>query len=105
MKALALLVLWPALLLGQPAWTDFGLGLSDSAGIVSASKSNGDPYLDKYLGNAARLRAEGNLAAARAAVEKALERDDRHLDALQALAERVQQVQLAHLVLQLLTGL
>jgi len=90
LKALALLVLWPALLLGQPAWTDFGLGLSDSAGIVSASKSNGDPYLDKYLGNAARLRAEGNLAAARAAVEKALERDDRHLDALQALAELAQ---------------
>lgn len=51
---------------------------------------SGDPYLDKYLGNAARLRAEGDLGAARAAIEKALERDDRHLDALQALAELAQ---------------
>jgi len=70
LKLLALLILWPALVLATP----------DLA-------SNGDPYLDKYLGNAARLRAEGNVAAAREAIEKALERDDRHLEALQALAE------------------
>ncbi len=46
-----------------------------------------NPFIEKYLSQAARLQAEGKYLAARAAVERALERDHRHLGALSALAE------------------
>ncbi len=106
MKALALLVLWPPLLLGHStrfapeAPATEGVAISTGAEVEAPAAlsspaatssrplaGNGDPYLDKYLGNAARLREEGDVAGARAAIEKALERDDRHLEALRALAE------------------
>jgi len=45
----------------------------------------GDPFIEKYLGTAARLVEEGDLPGARAAVERALERDDKHLGALREL--------------------
>jgi tetratricopeptide (TPR) repeat protein len=62
------------------------LALAPLVGPIGGA-SAGDPFLDKYLGTAERLRSEGDLIGARAAVEKALERDDQHLGALKALAE------------------
>ncbi|HBF23281.1 MAG TPA: hypothetical protein DDW23_05625 [Planctomycetes bacterium] len=47
----------------------------------------GNRFIDKYLGDAVRLKAEGNVAAACVAVDKALERDDRHYQALDLRAE------------------
>lgn len=51
------------------------------------SNAQGDPFMEKYLSTAERLRDEGDAVGARAAVERALERDDRHLGALETLAE------------------
>lgn len=52
-----------------------------------AATQGGDPFIEKYLSNAERLLADGDAAGARAAVERALERDDQHLGALRTLAE------------------
>ncbi len=46
-----------------------------------------NPFIDKYLATARRHLSQGELAAARADVEKALERDDQHLGALRLEAE------------------
>ena len=54
---------------------------------LSTGSGGGDPFIEKYLSTAERHMAEGNTAAARAAVERALERDDKHLGALKSLAE------------------
>lgn len=54
---------------------------------LSTGAQGGDPFIEKYLSTAERHKAEGNMAAARAAVERALERDDKHLGALKSLAE------------------
>ncbi|TAH35584.1 MAG: hypothetical protein EYC70_13075 [Planctomycetota bacterium] len=45
------------------------------------------PFVQRYLEQAVRLRDEGKPEEARLAVERALERDDRHLGALRLLAE------------------
>ena len=49
--------------------------------------NGGDPFIEKYLSTAERHRAEGDAVQARAAVERALERDDKHLGCLKILAE------------------
>ncbi|HEX9793084.1 MAG TPA: family 16 glycoside hydrolase [Planctomycetota bacterium] len=57
-------------------------------GAVAAPVGSGDnPFLERYLAKAERKLAEGEIDAARAAIERALERDDRHLGALRKLAE------------------
>lgn len=59
---------------------------------VDLSTGNGgDPFIEKYLSTAERHKTEGNTALARAAVERALERDDKHLGALKTLAELAKQ--------------
>jgi tetratricopeptide (TPR) repeat protein len=50
-----------------------------------------NPFLEKYLSSARRHVERGELDEARAAVERALERDDQHLGALRLLAEIAEQ--------------
>lgn len=57
-------------------------------GFSARAAGPGDnPFVARHLASAERLRGEGKLAEARAAVELALERDDQHLRALRLLAE------------------
>ena len=46
-----------------------------------------NPFIEHYLAEAAKNRKRGRLEAAREDLERALERDDRHLEALRTLAE------------------
>lgn len=56
--------------------------------LLALPAAGGDnPFLDKHLTGARRALEEGKLADARAHVERALERDDRHLGALKLWAD------------------
>ncbi|KAA3607787.1 MAG: DUF1080 domain-containing protein [Planctomycetota bacterium] len=61
-----------------------GILLSPPALIQSGGQN---PFIDKYLATAEAKLAQGEMAAARHAVERALERDHQHLGALLKLAE------------------
>jgi len=50
-----------------------------------ATAGGDNPFIDKYLASARSLVEADDLPAARAAVERALERDDQHLNALELL--------------------
>lgn len=63
------------------------LALFSLLGSAVALAPGGDPFIEKYLSTAERLREDGDASGARAAVERALERDDQHLGALKILAE------------------
>lgn len=63
------------------------LALFPLLGSAIAVAPGGDPFIEKYLSTAERLREDGDEIGARAAVERALERDDQHLGALKILAE------------------
>ena len=56
--------------------------------LLALPVAGGDnPFLDKHLTGARRALEEGKLSEARAHVERALERDDRHLGALKLWAD------------------
>jgi len=60
-------------------------GILAAAALGSGGGNN--PFIEKYLGDALRLKEKGELDAARTAIDKALERDDRHFRALDLRAE------------------
>ncbi|RMH02340.1 MAG: hypothetical protein D6702_09130 [Planctomycetota bacterium] len=55
--------------------------------LTAAGPGGENPYIEKYLASAAHHLERGELAEARAAIERALERDDQHLGALLLLAD------------------